>query len=485
MLLKTGKWMSVMLLFFTVGMAIFAQGQLALPSVFGDGMVMQRQTDAPVWGWAASDTEVRITGSWLPNDTVVVRTGGEGVWETTIRTAEAGGPYTLTVINKTDVKEFHGVMLGEVWLCSGQSNMQWSALRGIVNQEAEIAAANYPDIRIFHTPRRIARTPQNDCDASWTPCTPQTMSQTSAVSYFFARRLHTALRIPVGLIVSAWGGTGYEVWTKRELIENNPMLQADVPKIQSPWVPVKPGLTYNQMIHPVIPFAIAGVIWYQGSNNVDHYATYGLGLQTMINGWRSEFRKEFPFYLVQIAPCRDEADTTGNMSACLREQQEFVSRLVPKTAMVVISDLVDDITDVHPRDKQNVGLRLANLALAETYGQPLKNYRSPLFREMRVENGKAIISFDYAEAGLMCTGTHIEGLKIAGADRQYVDAEGIIEGDKLIVFSPKIKTPAAVMFCFDNDTMGNLFSGGGLPVAPFRTDRIISFFNQINTNRHE
>jgi sialate O-acetylesterase len=477
------KGVHVLLLFLVAGIAAKAQ-QLVLPSVFSDGMVLQRQSEVAVWGWAAySDSEVRITGSWAPDDTVVVRTTGEGVWKATLRTAEAGGPYILKVTNRFPhrddlrpevVKEFRDVMLGEVWLCSGQSNMQWTALHGIVNQEAEIAAAHYPDIRIFHLPRRIAYTPQNHCDAFWTPCTPETMKRTSAVAYFFARRLQEAMHIPVGIIVAAWGGTGYEVWTKRELIEQNPLLNADVPQ-PSPWVPVKPGLTYNQMIHPVIPFSIAGVIWYQGSNNVDRYATYGLGIQTLINGWRSDFGKEFPFYLVQIAPCTEEE--AGDKPARLREQQEFVSRLVPKTGLVVISDLVDDIKNVHPRDKQNVGLRLANLALAETYGLPLKDFRSPLFRSMSVENGKAVISFDYAESGLMCTGTHIEGLKIAGADGQYVDAEGVIRGDRLIVSSPEVKKPVAVTFCFDDDTQGNLFSKGGLPVAPFRTNRTISFFS--------
>ncbi|MDR1676688.1 MAG: sialate O-acetylesterase [Tannerella sp.] len=468
------KGVHILLLFLVAGIAARAQ-QLVLPSVFGDGMVLQRQSDVPVWGWAAySDSEVRITGSWAPDDTVVVRSTGEGVWKTTLRTAEAGGPYTLKVINREAVKEFRDVMLGEVWLCSGQSNMQWSALRGIVNQEAEIASAHYPDIRIFHLPRRIAYTPQNHCDAFWTPCTPETMQQTSAVSYFFARRLQEAMQIPVGIIVAAWGGTGYEVWTKRELIEQNPLLNADVPQQPSPWVPVKPGLTYNQMIHPLIPFAIAGVIWYQGENNVVRYATYGLGLQTMIDGWRSDFGKEFPFYLVQIAPCTDDNDK----SAFLREQQEFVSRLVPKTGLVVVSDLVDDVKDVHPRDKQNVGLRLANLALAETYGLPLKDCRSPLFRSITFENSKAVISFDYAESGLMCTGTHIEGLKIAGADGRYADAEGVIRGDRLIVSSPEVKKPVAVTFCFDDDTQGNLFSKGGLPVAPFRTNRNVGFFSR-------
>ena len=461
---------------FVLAMSVSAQAQLAMPSVFSDNMVLQRNSDVPVWGWAGAMQELKIVGSWAPGDTVKVKDEtGSGRWKTTIRTTKAGGPYTLTVIaSATDVKEFRNVMLGEVWLCSGQSNMEWTPNSNIVNKEAEIAAANHPDIRFFHIPKRVADTPQDNCDAAWAECTPQTMQKTSAVAYFFARRVQEELGVPVGLIVTAWGGTPYEVWTKSELIDNNPLLKAAAPTQNSPWCPVTRGVLYNQMIVPVIPYTIAGALWYQGESNHGQYKTYGLGMRTMIEGWRADFGKEFPFYLVQIAPYT--YNSQENTPALLREQQEFITKLVPKTGMAVVSDRVENVKDIHPIDKQSVGLRLANMALAETYGAPLTGYKSPAFRSMVVEKGKAVVSFDNAEAGLMCPDRKIEGLKIAGTDGVFADAEGVIKGDKLIVSSPSVKEPVAVTFCFDDATCGNLFSNTGLPVAPFRSNRVVTFY---------
>ncbi|MDR1169609.1 MAG: sialate O-acetylesterase [Prevotellaceae bacterium] len=447
-----------------------------LPAVFSNNMVLQQQSEVPVWGWASAAGTVKIVASWSPADTVKVKATSGGTWMATVRTVKAGGPYSLRIFTSdADFKEFHNVMLGEVWLCSGQSNMQWSVNHGILNGNEEAEAANRPDIRIFHIPMRTAETPQNNCDASWEQCTPEVMRNSSAVAYFFARRLQDALNVPVGIVVAAWGGTPYEVWTKSELIESNPLLKASSDALnKNPWWPSEPGTCYNQMIHPIVPYSIAGAVWYQGEANIDRYATYGLGLQTMINCWRSEFKKEFPFYLVQIAPYT--YNSTGNAAAQLREQQELVTKLVPKTGMAVISDRVNNVKNIHPADKQTVGLRLGDLALAEIYGQPLNDCKSPVFLSLKVEKNKAIITFEHAQSGLKCSGDKIEGLKIADADGNYVDANGIIKGNELIVSSPEVKAPVSVTYCFDDASTGNLFSGAGLPVAPFRSNRTVSFY---------
>lgn len=459
-----------------IGIVLDLHAKIALPSVFGDNMVLQQHADVSIWGWGNPSEIVKIVSGWQMNDTIAVKVSGEGVWRTKIRTVGAGGPHTLQVfVSGTDKIVFHNVMLGEVWLCSGQSNMGWSAAENLVNKDVEIAAANHPDIRIFHVPARTATSPQMDCDAQWVGCTPATMQHTSAVGYFFARRLKESLNVPVGIIVAAWGGTPYETWTKKELIDNHPLLKTYAPVNENEWRPNLPGTCYNQMIHPVVPYSISGAIWYQGETNVGN-PFYAMGLQTMINGWRADFGKEFPFYLVQIAPFT--YNSAFNEPALLREQQELVTKSVARTGMVVVSDLVHDIKDIHPIDKQNVGLRLANLALAETYNQPVGEYQSPVFKFMSVEKGKAIITFDYAQAGLMVKGEKITGLKIAGADEKYVSAEGIIRGDRLIVSSPEVKQPVYVTFCFDDATVGNLFSKAGLPVAPFRTHPVISLFGK-------
>lgn len=450
------------------------KGQLALPSLFSNDMVFQQQAEVPVWGWGNPSETVKVVPSWSPQDTASVVVSGEGLWKTSIQTTKAGGPYSLQVfVTGRDSIELTNVMLGEVWLCSGQSNMEWSAAANIVNKEQEIAAANHPNLRIFQVAKRTASTPQENCQGEWRPCTPYTMPYTSAVGYFFARHLMQQLDVPVGIIVAAWGGTPYETWTKRESIENNPILHKLAPTEINPWRPNLTATCYNQMIHPIIPFTIAGAIWYQGETNVGN-PYYAMGMEAMINNWRSEFGKEFPFYLVQIAPFTYRSG--NNEPALLREQQELVTRLVPKTGMVVVSDLVDNIEDIHPIDKQNVGLRLANLALAENYQQSLAEYKSPTFESMRVEKGKAIITLRDAETGLVCKENRIKGFKIAAEDGIFVDAEATIKGNEVMVSSPEVKQPTFVTYCFDDTTIGNLFTKGGLPVAPFRSNGVKSFY---------
>lgn len=450
------------------GLATVASAQVALPSVFTDHMVLQQQSSAPVWGWGYANQPVKVVGSWAPGDTVTAMTQADGHWQVSIPTTAAGGPYTLHVIgDKTIILQ--DVMLGEVWLCSGQSNMEWTANAGLTNKDAEIAAANHPNIRFFHIPRRGAAFPQDDCDAAWAACTPQTMPNTSAVAYFFARKLQEEKDVPVGLIVSAWGGTPAEVWTPNELITGTPALKDNLVDKENPWWPNSPGALYNQMIHPVVPYRIAGSLWYQGESNHEKYATYGLLMKKLIEGWRADFGKDMPFYFVQIAPFK--YGSKENTPALLREQQEFVSRLVPNTGMVVISDLVDNVGDIHPISKQQVGVRLARLALAETYGEKLSDYKSPVYKSMEVKKNKAILSFLDADGGLLCKGKKVEGLQIAGADGVWQPAEGEVKGSTLVVSARGVKIPTQVRYCFDDATEGNLFTIAGLPVAPFRTDR--------------
>ena len=295
------------------------------------------------------------------------------------------------------------------------------------------------------------------------------MRNTSAVAYFFGRNLQKDLDVPVGLIVSAWGGTPAEVWVPEESIRSNEKLNAVVPQKTFPWWPVEPGVLYNQMISPIVPFALAGSIWYQGESNQDHAATYGLLMKTLIESWRQSFKKDFPFYLVQIAP--HTYKSTDNGPAIVRECQEWVSRTVPETGLVVISDLVSDVKNIHPTNKQDVGLRLANLAMGKTYGRLASGYESPVFSEMTVNKNKVVISFLHAENGLVCKDKELSGFMIAGEDGVFEPGKAQIKDNNVIVTSPRVKHPVTVRYCFDNATIGNLFSKEGLPVAPFRTDR--------------
>lgn len=445
-----------------------AKAQITLPNVFSDNMVLQRNNKVPVWGWGTASETLKIVGSWAPQDTLRTQVEPDGRWKVILPTTNAGGPYTLEVIG-SNKQLFKNIMLGEVWLCSGQSNMEWKPAQGLVDKDKEISASTYPDIRIFTTPKRGALYPQNNSEGKWEGCSPEVMKQSSAVAYFFARQLHKTLQVPVGIIVSAWGGTPAEVWLPEEAVKADSVLEKNKATQTFPWWPIEAGRLYNQMIHPFIPYRIAGTIWYQGESNQERCSSYDALMQKLIQSWRTKFENDFPFYFVQIAPHTYNAK--GNKPALLREQQEKTAKEMPGTGMVVISDLVDDIHNIHPINKQLVGLRLANMALAKNYNKDLKGWKSPTFASMTVEKNKAIIHFNSAEAGLSCSQKKIVGLKIAGNAGEWVDATAKIVGNTLVVSAPPVKHPSKVSYCFDEATVGNLFSKEGVPVAPFRTDR--------------
>lgn len=453
---------------FLLAFVASAQAQLTVPTHISDHMVLQQQTNAPIWGWGNANETIKLVGSWAPNDTATVKVNNQGKWQTTLNTIEAGGPYTLDIIGSSKLS-FNDVMLGEVWLCSGQSNMEWSHKHTIFNAAQEVKAANHPNIRIFHIPKRGAETLQNHCDATWERCTPETMAKTSAVGYFFAREIQAHLDVPVGIVVAAWGGTPAEPWTPADLILADPELAAIHSGNERPSWPNKAGVLYNQMINPVVPMAMQGVLWYQGESNHTYPESYGNLFKTMIEGWRTNFKQELPFYFVQIAP---HTYKESENAAKLREQQEWVWRQVPQTGMVVVSDLVDDIKDIHPRNKLDVGKRLAAFALNERYGKLSTAYRSPRFGSAIFEKGKAIVTFEFAEGGIESKGKVVEGITLAGRDGVFHAATAKVESNgTLTVVSKAVKEPVAVRYCFDATTIGNLFSKSGLPVAPFRSDR--------------
>lgn len=441
--------------------------KIILPSVFADNMVLQQNSDVAIWGWSDPGETVKIVASWASKDTVKVKANNYAAWKTSIKTTGAGGPYSIQIIANGGVK-LSNVMLGEVWVCSGQSNMEWSVNAKIINGEEEAAKANNPNIRIFHVQKTGAEIPQNTCNATWTVCSPETMRSTSAVGYFFARELQQKLNVPVGIIVSAWGGTPAEVWIEKSRIESNPELNKNKHTDDSQWWPGSPGILYNSMIAPVVPYGIAGAIWYQGESNCENYPVYAQLMKTLIENWRADFKKALPFYLVQIAPF-DYGDK--GTSEYLREQQGIITQIVPNTGMVVIGDLVDNIKDIHPRNKVDVGKRLANYALAETYKQNIGAYKSPSYKSMIVEKGKLRLSFNDILTGLKSTGKTPERFLIAGDDQKFVPATAKIEGSTIVLSSKLVKAPVAVRFCFDDTTMPDVFSAEGLPLAPFRTDK--------------
>lgn len=445
----------------------FSFADIRLPHLLGSNMVLQRTTEVKFWGWADPGELVHVTTSWNRKTDSIITTG-DGRWELRMATPPAGGPYTILFRGKNTI-ELTNVLIGEVWICSGQSNMAMNGTSGLMDIKREKANLKGNDIRFFKIPRTSAAYPQEDCAANWSICDSATLNTFSAVGYFFGKRLADTLGVPIGLIEAAWGGTSAEVWTPANAISQSPLLKNIAEKItpSNHW-PTKPGFAYNGMIAPLTPFEIAGTIWYQGENNVGlHSANYDSLLTTLIHAWRAEWQRDFPFYYVQIAPYHYPIPLSA---ALLREAQTRVLSL-PNTAMVLTTDLVADTSDVHPINKKDVGLRLANTALVQHYGLRGITYQHPAYQHMSINQDSIEVAFEHAENGLTVVNPGANHFLIAGKDRIFHRAQVKVKGNLLILWNAEVKNPVAVRYGFDNTATASLFNKAGMPVIPFRTDR--------------
>lgn len=451
----------VSLLFMTTG----ASADIGLPSLIGDNMVLQQNSGVKIWGWSGPAEKITVTPSWS-NKSDTVTADHHAKWALFIQTPKAGGPYTITISGSWGQQVFlQNVMVGEVWFCSGQSNMEASYNYISVKEVGKDAIdGDNSNIRFCKVRKTTAAYPQDNCMAKWDLCTSNSIKEMSAVAYYFARKLNKDLGVPIGIIQSAWGGTAIEPWIMKDIIEANPSYVTSS-KMQKPlpWWPREPGSAYNAMVAPVTSYAVAGVLWYQGESNATFPCTYRSLLTTMIDEWRKDWNIEFPFYYVQIAPWKNYVKDSA---AFLREAQMQCLSL-KKVGMVVVSDLVDDITDIHPQNKHDVGFRLANLALSQTYNVPDIIWKCPTYQTMEILENKVMISFN---ADILITGKKVNELYVAGDDKVFYPAEAAIDGNKLIVSSKQVKAPASVRYSFSNEAIGNLFSTDKLPVSPFRTD---------------
>lgn len=441
-------------------------GQVRLPSIFADNMVLQQKSNVRIWGWGNPGSIVTVNGSW-GKDTVKTKIENDASWELKLETPTAGGPFTLTIGSDTKI-QLSNVMVGEVWICSGQSNMEWKPSYTILNGEEEMKNANYPNVRFFGIKKVASKYPQDNCMGSWEACTPLTMRNFSAVGYTFARELNLKMNIPIGIISAAWGATHAELWVKKSLIESDSLMKNSVKKIAANiWCPTEPGVNYNGMISPIKRYSIAGVLWYQGESNVSIPESYEKVMHTLIDSWRGDFGKELPFYFVQIAPFK----YNDNIKAALLREAQVKCLSIPKTGMVVITDLVDDIKNIHPKNKTDVGKRLSNMVLAEVYAYPGLVYKFPMYRSMAIVKNKIKVELSNCKDGLMIkNGTEPLTFEVAGADRLFMPATATVEGNSLVVWNKDVKSPVAVRYSFSNEAIGNIFSNEGLPLAPFRSD---------------
>ncbi|MGC8784903.1 MAG: sialate O-acetylesterase [Armatimonadota bacterium] len=490
-------------------LAVSAVADVRLARIFSDHAVLQQRKLVPVWGTADPGEKVTVEFRGQKVSTVA---NDNGEWRVTLKPMPAGGPFQMTVRgNNTIVLD--DVLVGEVWICSGQSNMEWPVALSN-NAEQEIAQANYPQIRLFTVPKAVSDQPLKDLNGgAWQPCTPETVRSFSAVGYFFIRELHRTLKVPVGMIQSAWGGTPAESWTSKPTLMANPSLryllenwqraEANYPQVlenyqkqlaawekaaaqaraegkpepkkpdqpqdprTNPW---KPSGLFNAMIAPIVPYALQGVIWYQGESNAGRAYEYRTLFPAMIQDWREAWAQgDFPFLFVQLANFMAVKPEPGESAwAELREAQTMALAL-PKTGMAVAID-IGDANDIHPRNKQDVGKRLALNALAIAYGKKVV-YSGPLYERMKREGNAIRLYFKHVNGGLTTpNGEPLRGFAIAGADRRFVWAEARIEGNTVVVSSPQVPEPVAVRYAWADNPVCNLYNRAGLPASPFRTD---------------
>ena len=448
--------------------------KVKLPALVGDNMILQQQTEVKLWGTAAPKAEVRVTPSWN-GQTTTCRADKDGRWLLAVKTPAAGyTPYEITFDDgeKTTLKN---ILIGEVWLASGQSNMEMP-LKGfagccIMNGADDIiVSAENKGVRMFTVPKHQTYELQTDCKGSWNISSIETAPDFSATAYYFATSLSRALRIPVGIICSAYGGSTVEGWISRELLENYPDISLNPDSIERLHPMLRPMLMYNAMLKPLQNYTIKGFIWYQGESNVGRHETYAERLADMVQLWRKEWGLgELPFYYVEIAPF-NSTETTG--CALLREAQFKAQALIPNSGMISTNDLVEpyEIKNIHPKNKTDVGKRLAYMALSKTYHVPGIEAYGPVYKSMEVKDGAVVLSFDHAEEGFNRL-SGMEGFEVAGSDKVFYPAKAEVFNNRQIkVTCDKVAQPVAVRYCFRDFQPGNVANLRELPLYPFRTD---------------
>lgn len=460
---------------FTLAVLSQAMAEVKLPAIFADGMLMQQQTQANLWGTATPGKQVTVVPAWNKQK-YATKADEQGRWKLAIPTPIAGGPYEITISDGQEIV-LRNVMIGELWICSGQSNMEMP-MKGFKNQpiagsNIDIARSRNSDIRLFTVKRTSTFEPQSDVTGQWQEASPASVSEFSATAYHFGRLVNEVTGTPVGLIVAAWGGSACEAWMTAEWLKAFP--DAKIPRSAEDIKSANrtPTVLYNGMLHPLVGLGIRGAIWYQGEDNCNRAHTYAKMMATMVEGWRGVWKQgDFPFYYCQIAPYDYSIIAqNGNVlnSAYLREAQLQAEQLIPNSGMAVLLDAGDE-TGIHPADKRTAGERLAFLALSKTYGLEGIGAESPRYKSMEVQGDTAIITFERSDMWLNAKGGESHLFTVAGDDRVFHPAKAWIVRSKVHVKSDQVKHPVAVRYAFDNYVKGDLFGGDGLPVSSFRTD---------------
>jgi sialate O-acetylesterase len=451
--------------------------KVRLPTFFGDNMVLQQKTEAAIWGTAKAGSKVSILTSWN-NKRYSITAGTDGKWKTKVSTPAAGGPYEITISDGEPIT-LHNVLIGEVWLCSGQSNMEMP-MKGFRDQpilgsnDAIFNSANN-NIRMYIVPRSVKVQVQDTTKSSvWRVAEPEAVSNFSATAWYFGRILQTSLNVPIGLISISYGGSPAEAFMHESALKDFPEIKipalADSAKANNK----TPTTLYNGMLHGFIGYAIKGCIWYQGETNADRPAQYEKLFPAMVKEWRDEFGQgDFPFYYVQIAPYNYLQPGSTNdpkfNSAFLRDAQRKAVSRIPNSGMAVVMDIGEE-NCIHPANKEVGGRRLAYLALAKTYDKKGFACNSPSYDSLIINGGVCTIKFKDAPNGLTSFGKPLSSFEIAAADKIFRPAKAVLYRGTILVSSPDVKEPVAVRYAFKDFIVGDLFSTEGLPVSSFRTD---------------
>jgi sialate O-acetylesterase len=452
--------------------------EVKLPALFTDNMVLQQQSEVAVWGWAQKGASVAVIPSWS-RKRHTTKADENGRWQLRIATPAAGGPYELTVSDGRPVT-LKNILIGEVWICSGQSNMEMP-MKGfraqpVLGSNMAILKSANPSIRLYTVPRSSQLTPQEDSKPSaWKEAGPESVSGFSATAYHFGKLLHELLGVPVGLIHVSFSGSFAEAWMPADALKAFP--EVKIPSVGDTIKAVSrtPTTLYNGMLHPVIGYGMRGVIWYQGESNYDNADLYAQLFPTLVKEWRSRWKiGEFPFYFAQIAPFTYEQFQPVNRteklnSAYLRDVQRKAAARIPNSGMAVLMD-IGEKDNIHPANKEAGGQRLALLALARTYGLKGFGYQSPTIDSLTVNGSIANVHFGQAPNGLTSFGKPLQHFEIAGTNRVFYPAQARISGSRVAVSAPEVREPVAVRYAFRDFVVGDLFSNEGLPVSSFRTD---------------
>lgn len=460
---------------------MYSNAQLRLPKVIGSNMVLQRQKPVPIWGWASPGEKITVQFAGQKQTTVA---DPEGYWKVTLsslKTSNTPAEMNITASNTILLKN---ILVGEVWLCSGQSNMEYPVklspgfvkpARGTDNTIADMAGT-HPNIRLFKV-EKVLSSPDVTTNG-WNECTDSALAKFSAAGFYFAKNVQQELNVPVGMISSSWGGSRIEPWTPAEAYKALPAFATESQKQPLMIDSVAPGKNYRSMIEPLAPFALRGFLWYQGESNcmINDGMRYADKMQALVEGWRKKWGSdELPFYSVEIAPYyytkrKDKLSHTPQTLAEFWEAQSQ-SLQIPHTDMIVVTDLVDDLSNIHPSYKWEVGRRLALLALANDYGKRIIS-SGPVYKKMKTEKDKIILSFDNDKKLKSNDGKALNWFTIAGADGKFVSANAVIKKNKIEVSSPEVANPAAVRFAWDEKAQPNFVNDAGLPAVPFRTDGV-------------